>query len=138
MADPTDHTWTIAIATGNAPLPPHSPTLPDSGGGLKVAARHILLALYLHHRGLHLPDPQLPASRAAAQAPEAWVETAPEEVADYLRHTCCRFNTASSRQKGTPYQVSALLYPAHPPAPHTAEAPGELGVFSGCPRGRPQ
>ena len=60
MADTADHAWAIAVAAGNTPLPPHSPPLRHSGGGLNVAARHILLALYLHHRDLHLPDPQLP------------------------------------------------------------------------------
>ena len=57
MADAADHAWAIAVATGNTPLPPHSRPLRHSGGG-NVAARHILLALYLHHRDLHLPDPQ--------------------------------------------------------------------------------
>ena len=71
MADRADHAWTIAMATGNAPLAPHSPPLRHSGGGLNVAARHTLLALYLYHRGLHFPDPQLPAPRALAPAPEA-------------------------------------------------------------------
>ena len=52
-----------------------------------MAARHILLALYLHHRDLHLPDPQLPAPQAAALTPEAWADTAPEEIAAYLRTT---------------------------------------------------
>ena len=50
MADAADHAWAIAVAAGNTPLPPHSPPLRHSGGGLNVAARHILLALYLHHR----------------------------------------------------------------------------------------
>ena len=81
MADAADHAWTIAVATGSAPLPPHSPPLRHSGGGLNLAARHILLALYLHHRDLHLPDPQLPAPQAAALKPEAWADTAPEEIA---------------------------------------------------------
>ena len=57
MADATDHAWTIAIARGSAPLPPHNAPPRHSGGGLNVAARHALLALYLHHRDLHLPDP---------------------------------------------------------------------------------
>ena len=82
-----------------------------------MAARHILLALYLHHRDLHLPDPQLPAPQAAALTPEAWADTAPEEIAAYLRITCCRFNNALGRRKGTPYPLSALLYPAHHPHP---------------------
>ena len=71
VADAADHAWTIAVATGSAPLPPHSPPLRHSGGGLKVEARNVLLALYLHHRDLHLPDPQLPAPQAAALTPEA-------------------------------------------------------------------
>ena len=94
VADAADHTWAIAVATGNTPLPPHSPPLRHSGGGLNVAARHILLALYLHHRDLHLPDPQLPAPQAAALTPEAWADTAPEEIAAYLRTTCRRFANA--------------------------------------------
>ena len=77
MADAADHAWTIAVATGSTPLPPHSPPLRHSGGGLNVAARHILLALYLHHRDLHLPDAQLPAPQAAALTPEAWVKVLP-------------------------------------------------------------
>ena len=81
MADAADHAWTIAVATGSTPLPPHSPPLRHSGGGLNVAARHILLALYLHHRDLHLPERQLPAPQAAALTPEAWADTAPEEIA---------------------------------------------------------
>ena len=94
VADAADHTWTIAVATGSAPLPPPSQPLRHSGGRLNVAARHILLALYLHHRDLHLPDPQLPAPQAAAPTPEAWADTAPEGIAAYLRITCRRFNTA--------------------------------------------
>ena len=50
MADAADHAWTMAVATGSTPLPPHSPPLRHSAGGLKIAARHILLTLYLHHR----------------------------------------------------------------------------------------
>ena len=69
VADPADHAWTIAMATGGAALPPHSPPLRHSGGGLHVAAHHVLLALYLHRRGLNLPLPQLPAPRAAAPSP---------------------------------------------------------------------
>ena len=117
MADPTDLAWTIAIAKGDAPLRAHSPPLRHSGGGLSVASCHILLALYLHHRGLHLPDPQLSIPRAATVAPEMWAETAPEEVADYLRHTCRQLNTASARQEGAPYPFRAPLYPADPPHP---------------------
>ena len=94
MAYAANHAWTIAVATGSAPLPPHSPPLRYSGGSLNVAARRILLALYLHHRDLHLPDPQLPAPQAGALTPEAWADTAPEEIAAYLRITCRRFNTA--------------------------------------------
>ena len=82
-----------------------------------MAARHILLALYLHHRDLHLPDPQLPAPQAAALTPEAWADTAPDEIAAYLRITCRRFNNALGRRKGIPYPLSALLYPAHQPDP---------------------
>ena len=82
-----------------------------------MAARHILLALYLHHGDLHLPDPQLPALQAAALTPEGWADTAPEEIAAYLRITCRRFNTALGRRKGTPYPLSALLYTAHHPEP---------------------
>ena len=36
MADAADHAWTIAVATGSTPLPPHSPPLRHSGGGLNV------------------------------------------------------------------------------------------------------
>ena len=98
VVDATDHAWTIAMATGSAPLPSKSPPLRHRRGGLNVAARHIFLALYLHHRDLHLPDPQLPALRAATPAPEAWAGTAPQEIADYLRITCRWFNTALGRQ----------------------------------------
>ena len=84
MADAADHAWTIATATGSTPLLPYSPPPRQSGGGLNVAARHILLALYLHHRDVHLPDPQLPAPRAAASTPEARADRAPEEIAAYL------------------------------------------------------
>ena len=117
VADAADHTWTIAVATGSAPLPPHSQPLRHSGGGLNVAARHVLLALYLHHQDLHLSDQQLPAPQAAALTPEAWADTAPEGIAAYLRITCRRFNTALGRQKGTAYLLSSLLYPAHHPDP---------------------
>ena len=82
MADPTDHAWTTALAMGDAPLPSPSPPLRYRVGGLNVAARQILLALYLNQRGPHLLDPQLPAPRAAAPAPEAWAERASEEVAE--------------------------------------------------------
>ena len=51
-ADPADNTSAIAMATGDTSLPPHSPTLRLSGGGLKLAACHILLALYPNDRGL--------------------------------------------------------------------------------------
>ena len=84
MADAADHAWTIARATGSAPLLSHSPPPRHSGGGLNVASHDILLALYLHHRDLHLPETQLPATRAAAPAPEAWAETALQEKADHL------------------------------------------------------
>ena len=79
--------------TGDAALPLHSPPLRKS-----VVSLNILL----------------PATRAAAPAPEAWANTAPEEVADYLCRTCGRFNTAFGRQKGAPYPLSALVYPAAP------------------------
>ena len=129
MADAADHAWTIAVATGSTPLPPHSPPLRHSGGGLNVAARHILLALYLHHRDLHLPDPQLPAPQAAALTPEAWADTAPEEIAEYLRITCRQFNTALGRRKGTPYPLVALLYPAHHPHPAQLKPPEGWASF---------
>ena len=94
-----------------------------------MAARHILLALYLNHRDLHLPDPQLPALQAAALTPEAWADTAPEEIAAYLRITCRRFNTALGRWKGTPYPLSALLYPAHHPHPAQQKPPEGWASF---------
>ena len=123
MADVADHAWTVAMATGSTPLPPHSPPLRHSGGGLNVAARHVLLPLYLHHHDLHLPDPQLPPPQAAAPTSEARADTAPEETAANLRITCRRFNTALGRPKGTPYPLSALLYPAHPPHPTQLRPP---------------
>ena len=119
----------IAVATGSTPLPPKSPPVRHSGGGLNVAARSILLALYLHHRGLHLPDPQLPGPQAAALTPEAWADTAPEEIAAYLRITCRRFNTALGRRKGTPYPLSALLYLAHHPQPAQLKPPEGWASF---------
>ena len=129
VADTTEHAWTIAMATSSTPLPPHSPPLRHSGGGLNVAARHVLLALYPHHRDLHLPDPQLPSPRAAAPTPEAWADTAKEEIAAYLRITCRRFNTALGRRKGTPYPLSALLYPAHHPHPKQLRPPEDWASF---------
>ena len=129
MADAVDHAWTIAVATGSTPLPPHSPPLRHSEGRLNVAAHLILLALYLHYRGLHLPDPQLPAPQAAALTPEALADTAPEEIAAYLRITCHRFNTALGRRKGTPYPLSALLYPAHHPHPTQLKPPEGWASF---------
>ena len=78
-------------------------------------ARNVLLAVNLDHRDLQLQDPQLPAPQAAALTPEALADTAPEDRAVYLRITCRRFNTALGRRKGTPYSLSSLLYPAHPP-----------------------
>ena len=84
MAEAADHAWTIAVASDSTPLPPHSPPLRHSGGGLNVAARQVLLALYLHHSDLYLPDPEPPAPKAAALRPEAWADTAPEEIAAYL------------------------------------------------------
>ena len=119
MADAADRAWTIAMATGGAPLPLRSPPLRHRGGGLNVAARYILLALYLNHCDLHLPDPQQPALRAPAPPPEAWAGTAPEEVADWLRITCRRSNTALGRQKGTPQS-------AHSSTRHTPPQPRQL------------
>ena len=119
MADLADHAWAIAMATGSTPLPPHSPPLRHSGGGWNVAARHVLLALYLHHRDLHLPDPQLPVPQAATPTPETWADTAPEGIAAHLRITCRWFNSALGRPKGTPYPLSTLLYPADPPTPRS-------------------
>ena len=124
LADAADHAWTIAVATGSTPLHLHSPPLRHSGGGLNVAARHVLLALYLHHRDLHLPAPQ-----AAAPIPEAWADIAPEEIAAYLRITCRRFNTVLGRQRGTPYPLSALLYPAHHPHPTQLRPPEGWASF---------
>ena len=129
MADAADHVWTIAMATGSTPLPPHSPPLRHSGGGLNVVARYVLLALYLRHRDLHLPDPQLPAPQAAAPTPEAWADTAPEEIAAHIRIPCRWFNTALGRRKGTPYPLSAFLYPAHPPHPTQLRPPEGWASF---------
>ena len=133
MADTADHAWTIAMATGSTPLPPHSPPLRHSGGGLNVAARHVLLSLYLHHRALHLPDQQLPAPQAAAPTPEAWADTAPEEIAAYLQITCRRFNTALGQRKRNTLSTQRIPLPGTPPHPHAAEAPGGLDVLSGTP-----
>ena len=94
-----------------------------------MAARHVLLALNLHHRDLHLPDPQLPAPQAAALAPEVWADTATEEIAAYLRITCRWFNTALGRQKGTPYPLSALLYRGHHPDPTQLRPPEGWASF---------
>ena len=102
VADAADHAWTRAMATGSTPLPPHSPRPRNSGGGLNVAARHVLLALYLNQLDLHLPEPQLPAPRAAAPTTVLWADTAAEERAPYLRITCRRFNIVLGRRKGTP------------------------------------
>ena len=129
MADAADHAWTIAMARASTPLPPHSLPLHDSGGGLNLAARHVLLALYLHDRDLHLPDPQLPAPQAAAPTPEAWAHRATEEIAAYLRITCRQFNTTLGRQKGTSYPLSALLYPALPPQPTQLKPPEGWASF---------
>ena len=41
VADPADHAWTIAMATGDAPLPLHSPPLRHRGGSLNVAAHNM-------------------------------------------------------------------------------------------------
>ena len=124
--------------TGDTPLPLHSPPLSYSGGGWNVAARHILLALYVHHCHLHLSDLHLRDPCIAAPAPEARAGAAPEEVADYLRHTCRRFINAFGWQKGTPYPLSELLYQAHTRPSHPAEAPGGLCVLSGHKPNRPQ
>ena len=100
------------------PAPPQPAPAPQRGrlerGGLPQPSR-----LYLDHHDLDPPDLQLPALREAAPAPEAWAETAPEEIADYLQIACRRFNTALGRQKGTPYPLGALLYPAQPSTPHS-------------------
>ena len=119
MAVAADHAWTIAVATGSTPLPPHSPPLRHSGGDLSVAARHILLVLYLPTETYTSQTHNSRPPKAAALTPEAWADTAPEEIAAYLRITCRRFNNALGRRKGTPYPLSALLYPAH--HPHIAQ-----------------
>ena len=129
MSDAADHKWTIAMATGSTPLHPHSLPLCHSGGGLNPAARQVLLPLYLQHLDLHLPDPQLPAPQAATLTLEAWADTEPEEIAAFLRITCRRFNTALGRRKGTPYPLSALLYPAHPPHPAQLRPPACWASF---------
>ena len=115
MADTADHAWTIAVATSGTPLPPHSPPLRHSGGGLNVAARHILLAVYVHHRDLHLPDPQLPAPKAAALMPEAWADKAPDDMAAYLRITRRWFNTDNGKEH--------LTHSAHSSTRHTTPSP---------------
>ena len=107
---------------GDTSVPPESAPLRHSGGGLKMAARHIFLALYLHHRSPHLLDRHLTAPHIPAPAPEAWAYTAPEEVADYLWRACRRSNNAFGRLKGTPYPLSKLLYRAHPLPSHLVEA----------------
>ena len=94
-----------------------------------MVARHVLLALYLRRRDLHLPDPQLPARQAAAPTPEAWADTAPEEIAASLRITCRRVNTALGRRNGTPYPLSALLYPAQRPHPTQLSPPESSASF---------
>ena len=138
MADAAFHAWTITVATGSTPLRPRSPPLRHSGGGLNVAAHHILLALYLHHGDLHLPDPQLPVPQAAALTPEAWADTAPEEIAAYLRITCRRFNTAHRPTERNTLSTQRTPLPGTPPPPRTTEAPGGLGALSGRPPGRPR
>ena len=102
MADAADHASTIAMASGSTPLPPRSLPPRHSGGGLNLAPRHILLALYLHDRDLNPGDPQFLAPRLATPTPEAWTDRAPEEIAAYLQIRCRQFNTALGRQKGTP------------------------------------
>ena len=138
MVDAADNTWTIAVATGSTALPPDSPPLRHSGGGLNVVARHVLLALYLHHRDLHLPDLQLPAPETATLTPKAWANTAPEEIAAYLRITCRRFNTDLGRQKRNTLPTQRTPLPGTPPPSDASEAPGGLGVLSGRPPGRPR
>ena len=116
---------------------PQQPTPTPQRGRLDVAAPHVLLALYLHHRDLHLPDPQLLAPQAATPTPEVWADTAPEEIAAYLRITCRRFNTALAGGKER-LTHSAHSPTRHPPPARAAEAPGGLGVLSGRPPGRPR
>ena len=96
---------------------PHSPPLRHSGGGLNVAARHVLLALYLHHRDPHLPDPQLQAPQAAALTPEAWADTAPEEIAAYLRITAAGSTPPSADGK------EHLTHSAHSSTRHANPTP---------------
>ena len=117
MADAADHAWTIAVATGSTPLRPHSPPLRHSRGGWNVAARHVLLALYLHHRDLHLPDPQLPAPKAAAPTPEAWADTAPEEIAAYSQSLAAGSTPPSADGK------EHLTHSAHSSTRHTTPTP---------------
>ena len=89
-----------------------------------MAAGHIPLALYLHHRDLQLPVSHLRTARIAVAAPEAWVETAPDKVADYLR-----FKKPFGRQKGTPYPLRELLSPELPPPPTQLRHPEGMGFF---------
>ena len=72
---------------------------------------------------LQLLDQCLPNPRIAAPAPEAWEETVPEELAEYLRHACLWFNNASGRPGATPYPLSKLLYPAAPTPPNNLGPP---------------
>ena len=117
MADAADHAWTIAMATGSTPLPPHSPPLCHGGSGLNVAARHVPLALYLHHGDLHLPDPQLWAPQAATPTPEAWADTAPEEIAAYLESLAAGSTPPSAGRK------EHLTHSAHTSTRHTPPTP---------------
>ena len=136
--DPADHAWTIAMATGGAPLPPHSPPLRHSGGGLNLAARHILLDLYLHHRGLHLPDRQEPPP---AQQPQC-------RKPGQRRHQRRWQTTSGAPAAGsTPLSAGRKEHPTHsaqsstrqPPCPsYTGDAPREMGILSGQPPGRHQ
>ena len=125
LADAANHTWTITTATADTALPPlpHSLPLRHSGGDLNLDARHIILALYLNRLDLHLPDPHLSAPRPVPRTPEAWADTAPEEVADYLRRAYHQFKDASDWQRGTPDPRSKLLYPAHRPLPPNQKSP---------------
>ena len=70
-----------------------------------------------------------PAGGRVGGPPEAWADTAPEEIAAYLRITCRRFNNALSLRKGTPYPLSALLYPAHYPHPGQQKPPEGWASF---------
>ena len=137
-ADPADHAWTIAMATGDTLLPLHSPPLRHSGCGWDMAAGHILLALYLHHCHLHLPDPTTPnpphsspgTGSVGGDGPGGGGRLPPTNPPPVQN----RFRPA---ERNT-LPLSALLYPAPPPAQTQADAPGGLGVLLGQPPDRPQ